>query len=111
MQANVYSPYALKDLHLAIDLMDRKITHCSSMQSFESQEEREVHLRKLASKRASLVKSALALAAMGVQCDPQFLPRSFTQTAQEEGNSVPAAALVAAGAKTMKAGAARRKRS
>jgi hypothetical protein len=111
MQANAYSPYALKDLHLAIDLIDRKITHSSSLESFESQEAREVHLRKLASKRAALVKSALALAAMGVQCDPQFLPRSFVQSAQAEANSAGDGAPVAEGAKTIKATTTRRKRS
>lgn len=111
MQSNAYSPYALKDLHLAIDLIDRKITHCNSMETFETEEARELHLKKLASKRAALVKSALALAAMGVQCDPQFLPRSFVQSAQAEANAVPAGARVAEEAKTIKAATARRKRS
>lgn len=90
MQANVYTPYALKDLHQAIDLIDRKITHSNTLEVFESQQAREAHLRKLATKRASLVKSALALAAMGVHCDPKFLPRSFVRPVEEDSVSVPA---------------------
>lgn len=110
MQANVYSPYALKDLHQAIDLIDRKITHCNTLEIFTSQQDRDIHLRKLSTKRASLVKSALALAAMGVRCDPQFLPRSFAHPAQDEGNAVLASAAVVEGAKTAKATSPRRKR-
>ncbi|HEX4039091.1 MAG TPA: hypothetical protein VHX37_13605 [Acidobacteriaceae bacterium] len=102
MQANAYSPYALKDLHQAIDLIDRKITYCNTWETFESQEAREVHLRKLSTKRAALVKSALALAALGVRCDPQFLPRSFIHPVGEEANSVAAAPAVAEAAKATK---------
>lgn len=83
MQANAYSPYALKDLHQAIDLIDRKINYCNTWETFESQEARDAHLRKLSTKRAALVKSALALAALGVRCDPQYLPRSFIHPPQE----------------------------
>jgi hypothetical protein len=85
MQANSYSPYALKDLHQAIDLIDRKIAYGRNQETFESEEARESHLRKLASKRAALVKSALALTNLGVRCDPRYLPRSFAEAAPEEG--------------------------
>ncbi|MGB7356238.1 MAG: hypothetical protein WBD06_21220 [Acidobacteriaceae bacterium] len=109
MQANVYSPYALKDLHQAIDLMDRKIIYCNTLEAFPSTADREAHLRKLSTKRAALVKSALALAALGVRCDPKFLPRSFIHLVEEEANTAAAGSAVAEEAKTTKA--PRRKRS
>ncbi|MGC2637667.1 MAG: hypothetical protein WA294_10850 [Acidobacteriaceae bacterium] len=110
MQANAYSQYALKDLHQAIDLMDRKITYCNTLEAFESEAAREAHFRKLSSKRTALVKSAMTLAAMGVHCDPKFLPRSFIHIAPEEANSVAAGAAVAQAAGTEKSPSSRRKR-
>ena len=77
MEANSYSKYALKDLHQAIDLLDRKISHCRALEPFDSQGERDATLRKLDTKRTALVKSALALTSLGVGSDPKFLPRSF----------------------------------
>ena len=110
MQANAYSPYALKDLHQAIDLIDRKIAFGRNGERFPSQEAREDHLRKLSTKRAALVKSALALTNLGVRCDPQFLPRSFIHIVQEEAESV-AAGPVQEKAKTRKPARPRQKRS
>ena len=95
MQANAYSPYALKDLHQAIDLIDRKINHCKTAEAFESLEAREVQLRKLSSKRAALVKSADALTALGVRCDPKFVPRSFIHIVEGETSTVVASSVVA----------------
>jgi len=110
MQANAYSQYALNDLHQAIDLMDRKIVHCNTLESFASEAAREAHLRKLSSKRTALVKSALTLAALGVRSDPKFLPRSFIHIAQQESNSVPAGHPGADGAATTKPPSRRGKR-
>jgi hypothetical protein len=100
MQANAYSQYALKDLHQAIELMDRKISYCNTLENFASEAAREVQLRKLSSKRAALVRSALTLAALGVRCDPKFLPRSFIHLVQEKSNSVPTRPPVAQAAET-----------
>ena len=111
MQANAYSSYALKDLHQAIDLIDRKIVYCRNWETFESQEAREIQLRKLSSKRTTLVKSALALTNMGVRCDPQFLPRSFIHPVQDEANSVAAGQIVAEGTKSPKKPRPRQRRS
>ncbi len=110
MQANAYSQYALKDLHQAIDLMDRKISYSTTLEAFDSQTAREAHLRKLSSKRAALVKSALTLAALGVRCDPRFLPRSFIHVVQDEGVSVPEGSAVAEGTETRKPSGRRSKR-
>lgn len=109
MQANAYSPYALKDLHQAIDLMDRKIIYCTTLEAFETQEAREAHLQKLSTKRAALVKSALALTNLGVRCDPRFLPRSFTQAVRGEAHSVVVSPVADDGVKTMKLPRPRRK--
>lgn len=111
MQANAYSPYALKDLHQAIDLIDRKIIYCTNWETFESQEARETQLRKLSSKRAALVKSALALTNLGVQCDPQFLPRSFIHLVQDEGDSRAAKPIAAVETGSRKPPRPRQKRS
>lgn len=87
MQTNSYSPYALKDMYQSIDLIDRKIAHGTAWETFDSQDARDAYLRKLSTKRAGLVKSALMLANLGAQCDPQFLPRSFTVSLQDETSS------------------------
>ena len=110
MQANAYSPYALKDLPQAIDLMDRKISYSTTLEAFESQAAREAHLRKLSTKRAALVKSALTLAALGVRCDPKFLPRSFIHLVQEKSRSVPTGPAVAPAEGTRESSGSRRKR-
>jgi hypothetical protein len=87
LEANTYSKYALRDLHESIGLLDRKINHCQALEAFDSQEVREATLRKLASKRASLVKAALALTASGVGFDPKFLPRSLVQPVENAGEA------------------------
>ncbi len=76
--------FALNDLHEEIDFFDRKIAYCQTFEKFDSEEERESALRKLATKRGSLVKTALAMAERGVECDPKHIPRSFKQPAAAE---------------------------
>lgn len=71
------SKYALKDLHQEIDLFDRKIAYCQSYEEFASDEARAAALRKLTTRRESLVKTAMSMAGRGVECDPRYLPRSF----------------------------------
>lgn len=109
MQANAYSSYALKDLHQAIDLIDRKIAHGRTLEVFESQEAHDLHLRKLSTRRATLVKSALALTNLGVRCDPKVLHRSFIHLVQDEVHSV--AAIVAEGTKAKQTPRLPKKRS
>lgn len=79
---NAYSPYALKDLYQAIDLIDRKIAHGKIVETLESRTD----LRKLAAKRAALVNSAIVLTNLGVRCDPRFLPRSFIHPVQDRAS-------------------------
>lgn len=80
------SKSALKDLHQEIDLFDRKIAYCQNYEKFDSEHGRAVALKKLVTKRESLVKAALGMASRGVVCDPKYLPRSFAvQPANSEG--------------------------
>jgi len=110
MQANSFSPYALRDLHQAIDLIDRKISYCNTWETFESQEARQIHLRKLSTKRAALVKSAQALTELGVRCEPQFLARSFIHPVQQESASDAPESVVAEETKATKLPRSPRKR-
>lgn len=66
MQANAYSKYALRDLHEAISLVDRKITHYRNVATFASPEDRECVLKKLSHKRAALAKAVIVLTGLGV---------------------------------------------
>lgn len=88
MEANSYTKYALKDLHDAIGLIDRKMNHCKTFETFDSQEDRDSTLRKLATKRAALVKSALTLSAMGVEAHSVTL--SLVDPVQNGGVSLAA---------------------
>jgi len=81
MQAKPDSKHALKDLHEEIDLFDRKIAYCQTHEKFDTEQARAAALQKLVTKREALVKSALAMASRGVECDPKYLPRSFKQAA------------------------------
>ncbi len=73
------SKYALQDLYAEIDLFDRKIAHSQKHASFDSEQERASATEKLVTKREALVKTAIAMASRGVQCDPKYLPRSFKE--------------------------------
>ncbi len=77
MQPQLMSKYRLKDLHQEIDFYDRKIAYCQEHEPFENENDRAVTLHKLRTKRETLVKAALDLAAKGVEYDPKHLPRSF----------------------------------
>ena len=82
MPARSDNKYELKDLHQEIDLFDRKIAYCQNFERFATDEERGATLQKLVTKRAALVKTALEMAARGVECDPKCLPRSFKAAAE-----------------------------
>jgi heme oxygenase len=71
--------YHLKEVHQEIDYLDRKIAYAQSLEKFNSDEERELALKKLATKRGTLVKVARDLAGKGVEWDAKDLPRSFSK--------------------------------
>lgn len=81
MQAKPDSKYALQDMYEEIDLFDRKIAHCRNHEKFDSEQERESAVGKLLTKREALLKTALAMANRGVECNPKYLPRSLKESA------------------------------
>jgi hypothetical protein len=77
MELHPNNKYHLNDLHREIDLFDRKIAYCQGHAKFESEPERAIALRKLETKRKSLVNVAVDLVSKGVEYDAKHLPRSF----------------------------------
>jgi hypothetical protein len=67
--------YFLRDLHQEIDLYDRKLAYLERFGG--SPADRESAEKVLVTKRNSLEKVALELAASGVEYDEKDLPRSF----------------------------------
>lgn len=108
---NAYSPYTLKGLYQAIDLIDRKISYSRTHEDIESQVARVIHLRELTAERSALVNSALVLANLGVRCNPRFLPRSFIHPVQDENGCGIANATAAKRSPKKKLLRAQRKRS
>lgn len=67
----------LRDLHQEIDLYDRKLAYVDKFVEFASAPDREEAEKSLLAKRAALEKTALELAASGVEYEEKDLPRSF----------------------------------
>lgn len=86
MPAHPANKYHLKDLHQEIDFFDRKISYCKSYEVFDTEDARAVALRKLETKRKTLVKAADELVSKGVEYDPKDLPRSYKKQVSEESS-------------------------
>ena len=69
--------YFLRDLHHEIDLYDRKLAYIDRFAEFASPADRQEAEKSLLAKRAPLEKTALELAASGVEYEEKDLPRSF----------------------------------
>jgi hypothetical protein len=69
--------YFLRDLHQEIDLYDRKLAYLNQFVDFASPGDRQEAENRLIAKRAPLEKTALELAASGVEYQEKDLPRSF----------------------------------
>jgi hypothetical protein len=69
--------YFLRDLHQEIDLYDRKLAYLDTHVEFASSADREEAEKRLLARRAPLEKTALELAASGVEYEEKDLPRSF----------------------------------
>jgi hypothetical protein len=72
-----HDKYFLRDLHQEIDFYDRKLAYLNQSEEFASPEERQEAEKRLLTKRASLERTAKALAASGVEFTDKELPRSF----------------------------------
>jgi hypothetical protein len=79
MEPTSANQYQLIDAHKEIDFFDRKISYCQNHERFDSEDARASALKKLETKRATLVKVAKELASKGIECDSKYLPRSFKQ--------------------------------
>lgn len=75
--------YELKDLHQEIDYYDRKIAYCQTLEPYATEDARAEALKKLVTKRETLVKEAKGMAERGVEFDEKYLPRSFRAAAGE----------------------------
>lgn len=80
MQVKTVGKYELKELHQEIGLMDRKIAYCRTYEKFDSEEERAAAVRRLETKRLTLVKKAKDAVSRGIECDPKYVPRSLSET-------------------------------
>lgn len=69
--------YFLRDLHQEIDLYDRKLAYLDKYVEFSSAADRQQAEKKLLASRSPLEKTALELAASGVEYEEKDLPRSF----------------------------------
>jgi|SRR5215469_7058430 len=72
-----HDKYFLRDLHQEIDLYDRKLAYLDKFVEFASPRDREEAKQRMLAKRALLEKTALELAASGVEYEEKDLPRSF----------------------------------
>ena len=81
MQPKIIGKYELRDLHKEIDLLDRKLMHCGSIEKYDCADSRAAAVGKLTTRRATLVKAAMEAASRGIECDPKYLPRSFRAAA------------------------------
>lgn len=87
MATHPANKYHLKDVHREIDYLDRRIAYSESLEKFASEDERKNAIKKLVTKRGTLVKAAAELVNQGVEWDAKDLPRSFsnrTETAVSE---------------------------
>ncbi len=75
--------YFLRDLHQEIDFYDRKLAYLEKYGEFATPADREQAANGLLAKRAPLERTALELAASGVEFEEKYLPRSF-RTANPE---------------------------
>jgi hypothetical protein len=83
MAAIVSGKYQLKSLHEEIDFVDRKIAHMRNIEKFGAETDRDAAVRKLTVKRESLIKTAKAMAAEGIEFKSTELPRSLRPKGEE----------------------------
>ncbi|HVP65282.1 MAG TPA: hypothetical protein VMT82_10310 [candidate division Zixibacteria bacterium] len=80
MATHPQNKYHLKDLHDEISYYDRKISYAQELEKFETEEARAKELKRLNTRRATLVKAAGNMVASGIEYNPQDLPRSLKPT-------------------------------
>lgn len=86
--------YFLRDLHREIDLYDRKLAYLDKYAEFATAADREQAQGALLAKRAPLQRTALELAASGVEYQDEDLPRSFRTMNLEPNHEAASLTLV-----------------
>ena len=89
MAVHPRNKYHLRDLHREIDLFDRKIAHSETHAVFATEELRATEIKKLRTKRQTLVKVAAELVSEGIGFEQKDLPRSL-KTADDTGEQAQA---------------------
>lgn len=84
MQMRPAGKYGMRDLHQEIDLLDRKMAYCRDFERFECDTDRAAALRKLTTKRASLIKTVQEATERGLECEPKYMARSIAAAATGE---------------------------
>ncbi|WP_263410456.1 hypothetical protein [Terriglobus tenax] len=69
--------YQLKSLHEDISLMDRKLAHLQNFEVFATNDLRDAALRKMHTRRETLVKKARVLRDEGIEFLPSEIPLSL----------------------------------
>jgi hypothetical protein len=82
--------YYLRSIHEEIALFDRKLAHLEKYETFASDGEREVAVRKMVTKRKALVTIAERLVAEGVEFTAAELPKSLRPAGSEAEVPAPA---------------------
>lgn len=69
--------YQLKSLHEDISLMDRKLAHLQNFETFATTTLRDAAIRKMHTRRETLVKKARLLRESGIEFLPSEIPASL----------------------------------
>jgi hypothetical protein len=75
--------YYLRSIHEEIALFDRKLAHLAKYEIFTSDEQRDLAVRKMETKRKALVTIAQRLVSEGVEFSASELPRSLRPAGSE----------------------------
>jgi hypothetical protein len=76
--------YGMRDLHQEIDLLDRKMAYSRDHEQFACDSDRAAALRKLTTRRLSLIKTVNEATARGLECEPKYMARSIAGVATSE---------------------------
>jgi hypothetical protein len=88
--------YYLRSIHEEISLFDRKLAHLEKYETFATDEERGLAVRKMTTKRKALVTIAQRLVSDGVEFHASELPKSLRPAGSEVEPPAPAPVQVEA---------------
>ena len=77
MATPIRDKYYLRTLHEEIGLFDRKLAHLQKYENFASDQERNLAVSKLTTKREQLVRTAREMTEQGIEFKNSEIPRSL----------------------------------